>query len=285
MSFVKLNEDHQSASSEVFLDTSVHYCFLKGPVKPRLNWLLRQFDWKGSSTYSRLEYGNNILSVAAWCLNKLNELGDVAAVIEHVNHVLNFQHVAKKTWAFTLLDTLAESKEDRTRLARASLRRLLKLGSRAIDAHCDAPLEDGTECHWGTTGLKRLGSSAFVWNKPTCVSAKKACNLDGFFRKNRDLFLRIKAAIDGLDNAQRTPQLNDFSRVIGEANEDPTILLNYKTGCKLLADAIIAVDGKDYRNIVTQNYKESQILAKVLNQNCYNLPNNPEGGVELQTAD
>ena len=76
MSFVKLNDDHHCTSSEIFLDTSAHLCFLKAPVAPRLKWLLRQFRWRGSSTYSRLEYGNNILSVAAWCLNKLNELAE-----------------------------------------------------------------------------------------------------------------------------------------------------------------------------------------------------------------
>ena len=212
-------------------------------------------------------------------------LRNVSAVIEHVNHVLLPQHVAKKTWTFTLLDTLAESQEDRMRLVKASLRRLLKLGARAVDAHCDTPLEDGTRCHWGTTGLKRLSSSAFTWNKPNCVSSKKSCNVDDFFKSNRELFLQIKIAIDGLDEGQRTTQLVEFARVIGEAMDNPAILLNYKTGCKLLADAIIAVDSKGYRSFVTQNYKESRALTRVLKQNCYYLPNNPEGGVELQDCE
>jgi hypothetical protein len=59
----------------------------------------------------------------------------------------------------------------------------------------------------------------------------------------------------------------------------------YGRGCKLLADAIIAVDGKDYRNFVTQNYKESQVLTKVFAQRCYYLPNNPEHGVGILEHD
>jgi hypothetical protein len=102
-----------------------------------------------------------------------------------------------------------------------------------------------------------------------------------FLVEQRETFLSIKNEIDASDAGLLTDELKQFSRVIGEALADPTVLLDYDRGCKLLADAIIAVDSKGYGNFATQNYKESRVLTKALGQRCYYLPNNPEHGVQL----
>jgi hypothetical protein len=286
MSFVKLDDGHRPVSTEVFLDTSIHCCFHKGETLGlRLNWLLGLFSWKGSSTYSQTEYGNVILATAQYCLRKLRELQSVAGLMEHVNHVLTPQHHKYKTWTFSLIRTLGRSEEERTRRTDASLRRLLKFGTSAIAARCDTPLADGTKCHWGKTGLQRRRDGEYVWKTPNCKSSNRACNVDGFFVENRESFQAIKKEIDALDADLITDELAQFSQVIGEALENPTVLLDYGRGCKLLADAIIAVDGRDYRNFVTQNYKESQVLTKVFGQRCYYLPNNPEDGVQVFARD
>jgi len=232
-----------------------------------------------------VEYGNVILATAQYCLRTLRELGSVAALMEHINHVLPAQHHKYKTWAFSLIRTLGRTEEERTRRADASLRRLLKFGTSAVEAHCDAPLADGTRCHWGKTGLHRKRDGEYVWKSPNCKSSNRACNVDGFFAEHRETFRSIKKEIDGIDAGLRTDELTQFSQVIGEALDDPSVLLNYHSGCRLLADAIIAVDSRDYRNFVTQNYKESRVLTKVLGQRCYYLPSNPEGGVQILEQD
>jgi len=205
--------------------------------------------------------------------------------MEHVNHVLTPRHHKYKTWAFSLIQTLGRTEEERTRRADASLRRLLKFGTRAVEAHCDTPLANGTRCHWGKTGLKRKRDEEYVWSTPNCKSSNKACNVDGCFVEHRETFQAIKKEIDGLDADLLTAELGQFSQVIGEALENPSVLLDYDRGCKLLADAIIAVDSKDYRNFLTQNYKESRVLTKVFGQRCYYLPNNPEQGVQILEHD
>ncbi len=285
MSFVKLDEKHRPKSAEVFLDTSIHCCFHKvETVGPRLKWLLGLFQWKGSSTYSKVEYGNVILAQAEYYLRKLVEMKSVARVQEHVSHVLMPQHHEKRTWAFSLIQTLGRTEADRTRRAQASLRRLLKLGTDAIDAHCDS-LADGTGCRWAVTGQQRGHDGTCIWKAPNCKRSVKACNVDGFFDEHRKSFESIRAAIDDLDADLATDELKQFSRVIGEALADPTILLDYKTGCSLLADAIIAVDSAGFKSFATQNYKESRVLTKVLGQDCYYLPNNPANGVSLVEGD
>jgi len=281
-----LDDAHRPDSTEVFLDTSVHCCFHKGEtLRPRLNWLLGLFSWKGTSTYSKVEYGNVILAAAQYYLRMLRELKSVARVLEHVGHVLAPQHREKRTWAFSLIQTLGKTEEERTRRAEASLRRLLKLGTAAVDARCDAPLADGTRCHWGRTGLRRGRDGKYTWKTPNCKSSNKACNVDGFFADRRETFELIKNTIDGLDASLLTDELKQFSRVIGEALEAPSMLLDYSCGCKLLADVLIAVDSIGYHNFATQNYRESQVLTKVLGQRCYYLPNNPENGVAILEDD
>ena len=128
------------------------------------------------------------------------------------------QHREKRTWAFSLIQTLGKTEEERTRRAEASLRRLLKLGTAAVDARCDAPLADGTRCHWGRTGLRRGRDGKYTWKTPNCKSSNKACNVDGFFADRRETFELIKNTIDGLDASLLTDELKQFSRVIGEAS-------------------------------------------------------------------
>ena len=175
MCFVKLADSHRSKSGDVFLDTSIHCCFHKGEtLRPRLNWLLSLFRWKGSSTYSKVEYGNVILAAAEYYLRKLGELKSVARLLEHISHVLPPQHREKRTWAFSLIQTLGRTDADRTRRAQVSLRRLLKLGTSAVDAHCDS-LADGTRCRWAVTGHQRGHDGAYIWKAPNCKRSIKAC--------------------------------------------------------------------------------------------------------------
>jgi hypothetical protein len=254
MSFVKLNETHRPDSREAFLDTSIHLCFLKGAaISRRLKGFLALFSWRGTSSYTKVEYGNNILADAQYYLRKLRELKSVARLQEHIHHVLPPQHHGKRTWAFSLIQTLAKTEKERTRRADATLRRLLKQGTKPIKAHCDT-LADGTRCHWGETGLRATRDGEYAWKTPNCKRSNKACNVDGFFVEHQDTFRSIKDEIDASDPDLLTDQLRQFSRVIGEALSDPSILLEYQRGCKLLADAIIAVDSKGYLNFVTQNY-------------------------------
>ncbi|MGW8257510.1 MAG: hypothetical protein ACWGMZ_08505, partial [Thermoguttaceae bacterium] len=162
------------------------------------------------------------------------------------------------------------------------LRRLLKLGTDAIDAHCDKPLVNGTKCRWAEKGLQRRPNGGYHWATPNCKRSCKACKIDDFFIEHKEIFKSIKEAIDCLTPDSITDELKQFSKVIGKALDDPSVLLDYKTGCKLIADVIIAVDSESYRNFATQNYKESQVLTKIMKQQCYYLPNNPDHGIQIQ---
>jgi hypothetical protein len=116
---------------------------------------------------------------------------------------------------------------------------------------------------------------------PNCQRSSPACSVDRFFDDNRQMFEAILREIRALEPEFVSNQIRQFSDLIEQALKDPTVLLNYRTGCKLLADAIIAVDSKDHRCMATQNYTESAFLTKVFGQTCLYLANNPEHGIQL----
>jgi hypothetical protein len=286
MSFEELTENHRPPSTELFLDTSIHCSKLKGPLfLQRIDSVFRLFPWKSTSTYTKVEFGNVVLAQAEYYLRKLNEFGSLAKTKDFIGNVLQHKlHPLKVTWSFNLLDQYGEGDEERTERARLYLQRMMKLGVDFVEKLCDRPLADGTECYWAARGVHKRHDGRLVWQAPVCKRDRKRCRLDEFFVDNRDVFVRIKHAIDALPECEKSSQLGAFSEVIAQALEDPGVLLDYRSGCKRLADAIIAVDSRSYTNLFSQNIKESELLTTVLEQMFYYLPANPVRGVMVKVA-
>ncbi len=185
--------------------------------------------------------------------------------------------------SFNLIRGFADGDDyQATERAKLSLKTMMRLGTDFVDSLCDGPLADGTACYWADRGVEKDGTGNFVWKSPKCKRSQKRCKIDDFFAENRVDFIRIKDAIDATPEEEKSDQLKRFSEVIGKALVDPGMLLDYKPGCKQLADAIIAVDSKDYRSLFSQNERESSLLTRVLNQDFYYLPPNPDKGVLVQ---
>ncbi|MFO7901632.1 MAG: hypothetical protein R6U98_03135 [Pirellulaceae bacterium] len=286
MPFENLNDDQVPPSDELFLDTSIHCSKLKGPLfRQRISDVFRLFRWKGTSTYTKVEFGNVVLSVAEYFLRKLDEFDSLEATQDFIGNVLPHNlHPTKVTWSFNLLKAFGADDAECTERARLSLRRLMKLGVTFVEKSCDRPLANGTDCYWAKRGVHRRRDGRLVWQTPICKRAHKRCRLDDFFVEKRDVFRRIKDAIDKLPEDAKSDQLRDFFEVIGLAMEDPKMLLDYRAGCKRLADGIIAVDSVAYKSVFSQNIKESELLTTVLGQAFYYLPANPERGVLVQLA-
>lgn len=286
MSFEELTENHCPPSTELFLDTSIHCSKLKGPLfLQRIDSVFRLFTWKSTSTYTKVEFGNVVLAQAEYYLRKLNDFGSLEKVKDYIGNVLPHDlHPPKVKWSFNLLNHYGGGDEECTERARLYLQRLMKLGLDFVDKLCDRPLADGTACYWAARGVHKRHDGRLVWQTPVCKRDRKRCRLDEFFLENRDIFMRIKAAIDALPESEKSSQLGAFSEVIGQALEDPGVLLDYRSGCKRLADAIIAVDSRAYRNLFSQNIKESDLLTAVLEQTFYYLPANPVRGVMVKVA-
>ena len=285
MSFVQLTDTHKPRSTELFLDTSIHCSTLKGSLfRDRISTVFKLFGWRSTSTYTKVEFGKVVLSNAEYYLRLLDKYGSLDKTLDHIGNVLPVKlHSAKVVWSFNLIRRFSGDDDfQATERARLSLKSLLRLGVAYIDSFCDGPLADGTKCYWATHCVQKDGSGKYVWKSPKCNRNKKRCRLDDFFIENREEFCRIKHAIDTMPEEQRSKQLSEFSEVIGKALSNPQILLDYSSGCRLLADAIIAVDGKNFRSMFSQNDNESNLLTRVLEQDFYYMPPNPDKGVLVQ---
>jgi len=257
----------------------------KGPLfRSRIKEVLSRFEWKGTSSYAKVEYGNVVLAQAEYYLRKIGKFGSLAATLDFIGNVLPHNlHKAKVTWSFNLLCVhYGDNDAECTERAQLSLRRLMKLGVAFVEKQCDDPVQDGTACYWARKGVQKKRDGTLVWKSPKCKPANRRCTLDSFFLENRDLFLSIKAAIDELPDEEKSEQLRAFSTVITEATKAPELLLDYATGCRRLADAIIAVDSKGYRSVFSQNIAESQVLTRVLNQFFYYLPASQDNPLQVQ---
>ena len=277
------NEGLEVLEAEVFLDTSIFCCLQKGPLfRGRVKDFLGKFCWKSTSTYAQVEYGNVVLAQAEYYLRKLSELESLAKVLDFIGNVLHQRsHSQKITWSFNLLRRhYGKNDKEQTERAVLTLRRLMKLGVKFVTQVCDDPIEDGTHCYWAKNGVKRKRDGTLIWQAPQCKRNNKRCTLDDFFIANKDKFIEIKSAIDAIPQGDKSAQLANFSVIIGRAEEDPASLLDYRTNCKLMADAIIAIDSAGYSNMFSQNLAESKVLCQVLGQVFYYLPPNPEHEIQ-----
>lgn len=287
MPFEELNDNHTPPSAEIFLDTSIHCSKLKGPLfRERISDVFRRFQWKSTSTYTKVEFGNVVLAQAEYFDRKLDEMGSLEKTIDFIGNVLPHRfHATKVTWSFNLLvNVYGEDDAECTERARLYLRRLMKLGVDFVEQLCDRPLSDGTDCYWARRGVHKRRDGRLIWRTPVCKRKNRRCRLDKFFLENQAIFKRIKDSIDKLPEEEKSAQLRDFSEVIGQALNNPQMLLDYRCGCKRLADAIIAVDGMAFKSMFSQNQAESELLTTILGQAFYYLPPNPNKGVLVQLA-
>jgi hypothetical protein len=288
VSLENLPEDHRARGPELFLDTSIAVSKHKGPLfTGRIDYVFSLFRWRATSSYAKTEYGNVVLAQAEYVLRKLKETRSLRKTCDWIANVLPGFHDQKRIWTLNLLSKIhGMSDEERTERAILALTRLLKLGVRYLEIISDKPIENGTDCYWAKVGVQQKADGALFWQKPRCTISNPRCRIHKFFEENRELFLEIKAQIDALPEAERSDQLRGFSDVIEKAKADPSVLLDYKSGCCRLADALIAVDSRNYGSMFSMNAAESVLLTKALNQDFYFLPPNPsEGsGVKIQPA-
>ncbi|MCR9234434.1 MAG: hypothetical protein NXI29_25830 [bacterium] len=287
MPLKKLDSDHTPVSGEVFLDTSIHLSKFKGTLfKERIEEVLRFFNWKSTCTYTKVEFGNNLLAAAQYNITKIEKYQSLERSLDFILNTLPIQfHGSTVIWTFNLLkDRMGGDDKQATERALLYLRTIMKVGVKFVDNLCDQPIVDGTSCYWAKRGVVKKGNQ-YCWESPKCKRSLKRCKLDQFFLRNIEAFKKIKSAIDSLADTdkRKTKQLKNFSEVIEKAETDPGLLLDYKSGCKRLADAIIAVESIGFKNMFSQNKAESEILTEVLGQIFYYLPASDQNDLQVSS--
>lgn len=255
-----------STKIEIFLDTSIHIARLKSrKLKKTIGDTLNLYAWRGTCGYAKLEYGNNILSIAGFLLDKLKEKGRLERLRFYMHNELPQLYYGKHvTWFSNLLHAYFNEPEA-TERAERSLRHLLRMGTDAVSALCDET-RDGIKCSWANQ------DRSVRWKNPSRSKFSRAvCRIDEFFAENQVLFCSIRDAIRKLKADMMTDELQRFAELIDQACQNPKILRDCGK-CPGLADALIAVHSHSYGSFFTQNIAESQVLCPVMKQKLVYLP-------------
>jgi len=267
---------------EVFLDTSIHIASMKGTREAaKVASTLRQFKWKGTSSYAKVEYGNNILSAVTYFRDKLKELGSFEALRSYVYNRLpgfNKHQIKYKNWFSNLLSK-CHTPDDAEAMERAELvlDSMWLKGTDAVSDRCDQ-VRDGTKCVWADQN----SSTGNRWIRPKrCNRGRARCNLPEFFVEQTARFHAIRDAIREISPERRTQELSNFADIIDAATGNPEILRDYSE-CSRLADAIIAVDSDGFLSFFTQNIGESDVLCAVMGQVLLYLHQDPSDDVECR---
>ncbi|MBM4039266.1 MAG: hypothetical protein FJ290_12200 [Planctomycetes bacterium] len=268
--------------AEVFLDTSIHLASMKGgDLSRRVHATLREFRWRGTASYAKVEYGNNVLSCVCYYRRMLRQFGSLERLRYHIANVLNPKlaaHQKHQVWFSNLLSKCIDPKSDGEATERASreLAHLWRLGTTVVDALCDH-VNDDIKC------ICADQRNASQWKVPDrrCERTRPGCRLPEFFQDNRELFSRMRDVIRGLAPNRQTVELDGLAAVVDAACSNPQALRDHAV-CRRFGDAIMAVQSHGYRSFFTQNERESDTLCKVLGQLLLYLHQCPEDEVEVR---
>ena len=245
---------------EIFLDTSVFCARLKhDALRGRVEETTGRFSFRGTSSYVLLEYGNVILKEVKYFRNQLRRgmsLGDLQYRIVH--EIPQPYNGNKLKWFFGLLQTHFNSPEAEER-ALLHMEEMLVVGTDEVRFLVD-DVRDGIECPW----IEPSGD----WKRPhDCHRRVDRCGIAEFFRENAAVFGKLKAACEQavVDGQDATGQLSRFADLIAQAQDDASVLSDY-SACRQVGDALIAVQSQKYRCFLTQNFHDSRVLCRVLEQ-------------------
>lgn len=269
-------------NNNLFSDSSILLSLHKGKeIKSKIVNLFNQVHYKVTASYCIVEYLNMIMDKTEYYIGKIKKFGSIEKAREFINNALAPQKNNDKLWFFNLLnENYGKNDKECTERAIYSLEFLRLTCLSHIKKYFNIIINE-INCYAYLNNYMVINNVNAIWITPKCNANDIKCNLNHFFKKNIDIFIKIKEAIDKLSIDEKTIELKEFSEVINKALIDSNSICDYKTGCKKLADVIITVESKSILNFFTQNYKESLILCKDLKQVLYVLSNNFEKNIDI----
>ena len=237
---------------------------------------LSAYRFRGASSYSRLEFKRAWLQRAAllhrWC--RLPDVSSPGDVLRLINKRLA-NHPAQKRRLQVCLDLMIcflnlkhPSLSPRVQLARlrAHCKHVVLGGAIALDEMVTGYF-DGTGCSRAKELPTENPDGSLDVTIRNCNPSRIHCNVHSFFQRYRTLFIEIA------DQIQNTPTASDelvqIACHIRKAQEQSLHLCDNRH-CAKLADALIAVDGKDMDEFAANNDREWVLLARALRKTLIN---------------
>ncbi|MEE9294604.1 MAG: hypothetical protein V3W34_06560 [Phycisphaerae bacterium] len=236
---------------------------------------LRRFRFKGTSSYSRLEFKRAWLQRLAYihALCRRSDIHSVNDVFTKINRSLSSQWQLRHVK--TCVDAIGRFLEidDRAISSRAQLTRLKGYCKHAILASAET-LErmvthefDGTQCARARERPVEQPDGSIDVAIRQCRPESIQCTVHNFFELHKQDFKAIARHAEEMDKA--SDELKKLAQHTRLALKDPVHLCDDRN-CRRLADALIAVDGKDMEVYAANNDREWGPIATVMKKPLLN---------------
>lgn len=277
MNAVNQSQPSDGTFRKILVDTSLLIETQKATVESeRVRSTLRQYPFKGASTYSMLEikraWAQRLGYLHSLC--RRPDIQNVMDLIDKINilhsHPLNRRRVSTCLSAMSrfLRDDGPEIRTDRIGLIR--LRAHFKnavLSLREAIAEFVSGEFDGTECKRAAELPCERSDGTLDVSISRCRPNKIQCSVHHFFERHRRAFQALAAYVDDAKGA--SGELRTMRDHIRKAESDSAHLCDERHCCKL-ADMIIALDGRDMDAYAANNDREWEPIAKLMKKPLIN---------------
>ena len=267
----------------VLVDTSLLIEQLKRERSARpVREALAPFYFKGASSYSKLEFKRAWLQRLAYLHDVCSKPGvdSVVDVIDWVNRKLSNQPFRRGSLQ-TCLDMLtrffdlnsdAINKPAQLAKLRAHCKRSVLDGTAALLQLITAEFK-GTRCNRAEEPATENADGSLNVTVPKCQPHNAKCAIVEFFVSNKAAFSSLANHVDTLPDASK--EMKNMQEHIRLALADPRHLCQ-AGNCARVADAIIALDGRQMAVFAANNDREWVHISNVLHKPLLNpLRHNP----------
>lgn len=270
----------------IFLDTSIQIArkVHREEIRRSINARLRQHQEIISGTVVRQEFKRRLLKEALYLLKQLDERNSYEKVRRHVLDTLGKPHYRKMKICLDLLVTIDEEDDDgdlfdRTRLM---LRDLIKNGIATAEAHL-TKLNERSGCACAAQPiLEKTPFLRYEFGTDKCSKLRDECGIRAFLDENRELLIRLHDYLASIaeSDPSKTDELKSAQAFIRKYLDQPDGVED-DDPCLTVGDLLIALESAGCSTIYTMNLRESQHLARFLEQSMiYRPPNSDKQEVE-----
>jgi hypothetical protein len=269
--------DLPSSHRTALVDTSLLIELLKRETESLpVRRALGQFRFRGASTYSDLEFKRAWLKRLAYihCVCRQPGSRTVSDVINTITTKLAGSPYQGRRLQTCISHLLAFLEIDLGRIAdpvqlvrlRAHCKRAVLESAEASEEFITARFR-GTGCVRAEEPAKEQADGSLDVAIRRCRPTEIRCAVHTFFQEHLGTFKSISDAIDQSQDA--SDELRRMAQQIRQAATEPLLLCDDRN-CRKLADALIAVDGREMDVFAANNDAEWKLIASVMDKPLLN---------------
>jgi len=260
----------------LFLDTSIQISkriSQKNEVD-RIKSVEKGFDLIVSSSYVLLEFKKSFIQDCIWLHRNLRELKSFGLVHYRLSALgAHIGHNRKRSTVSAVLASYFISNKNESSLDKDIAESVEVFLENVLDdiidnfkESCDH-ISDEIHCVRAFEQPKQLRNGSFQARVADCKATKINCKLNTFFEKNKNNFKKIHNFIRENKSDQKKPsELNRIATAI-EIGLDDSKQLCETRHCSSLGDALVAVEAVHYKNLITKDIDQSEVICEAIDLN------------------